>query len=514
MDSASPPSWLRVYPSRIPWRLDIEFKPIHETILARASETPDKCALIDLEDGACYTYSSLREMALSVASWLQDQGAGPGSMVGFAARNTGRAGMALLGALASGARVVLVDPLTRGEDLVMQVEGRRFKAFIVDSEFYAENKSILEAHDTGRMLVVDGAPSGASSLDDLLDVGDNWSPPALAGDSDSIALYYAGIAGRTMQAIHSHRGLQLAVEAYNVMAGIIRDTVSLAVAPITHVLGLHLSFLSPLAAGGTVVMVRRWDPDAAVRSILDDSPYSVNYAAGAPLMYEQLLERLKAANARGALRLAVSAGAPLKPEVQLGYLEGLGIPLVQAYGMTETLLLTMQPVELASVTGTLGVPLPMVEVMLRDPETGLLKEPPGLGELVVRAPWVMKGYEFPEEDRNAFLDGGWLRTGDLVEVDDRGLFYFRGVLKRIIKYKGYAILPRDLEVVIERHPAVARAVVEGEPDPVVGQKPVARVWIRREWQDRVTPGELMDYVNSRVAFYKKLRDIEIAGIVD
>ena len=514
MDSVSPPSWLKAYPSKIPWRINVEFKPIHETILARASETPDKCALIDLEDGTCHSYNTLRDAMSSVASWLQDQGAGPGSMVGFAARNTSKAGMALLGALASGARAVLVDPLTRGEDLVMQVEGRRFKAFIVDSEFYAENKSILESHDTGSILVVDGASDGALSLDSLPVSASGWTPPVLAEDSDSIALYYAGIAGRTMQAIHSHRGLQLAVEAYNTMAGITGDTVSLAVAPITHVLGLHLSFLSPLAAGGTVVMMRRWDPDAALRAILDDSPYSVNYTAGAPLMYEQLLERLKAANAYGALRLAVSAGAPLKPGVQLEYLKNLGIPLVQAYGMTETLLLTMQPVELASVTGTLGVPLPMVEAMLRDPETGLLKEPPGSGELVVRAPWVMKGYEFPEEDRNAFLDGGWLRTGDLVEIDSRGLFYFRGVLKRIIKYKGYAILPRDLEVILERHPAVARAIVEGEPDPVVGQKPVARVWIRREWQGRVAPEDLMDYVNSRVAFYKKLRGIEIAGVTD
>ncbi len=513
MSDASPPSWLKALPSRIPWQIDVDFKPVHETILGHALSMPDKCALKDLDGGYCYTYGSLARMIASIASWLQDSGTEPGSMVGFAARNSSKAGLALLGALASGARVVLIDPLTRGEDLIMQLEGRKFSAFIVDSEFYAENQSILRSHMTGNILTIDGAQEGAKSLDTLPDAG-RWKPPALSEDSDSIALYYAGIAGRTMQAIHSHRGLQLAVEAYNTTAGLTRDTVSLAVAPITHVLGFHLSFLSPLVAGGTVVMVKKWDPLAAAKSIVDQGDMSVNYIAGAPLMYEHLLEYLKVSNARGQLKLAVSAGAPLKPETQLEYLKRLGVPLVQAYGMTETLLLTLQPVELADVTGTLGIPLPMVEAMLRDPETGDVIEPPGTGELVVRTPWIMKGYEFPEEDEKAFLDERWLKTGDLIHIDDRGLFYFRGVLKRIIKYKGYAILPRDLEVILEKHPAVARSVVEGEPDPVVGQKPVAKVWLKSGWENRVTVQELLDYVNSRVAFYKKLRGIKIVSILD
>ncbi len=485
---------------------DVEYRPVYEEIWSSGGGG-DK-VLIQAETGACYTRESLVNKSRSVAAWLQSKGASAGTQVAFAARNTIQASVALLGALASGARVVLIDPLTIGEDLRMQLEGRKFVALIGDGEFLRRNIEVLKELDIDSFLSVDWI----DGLDELRVEGfgslpspREWRDPSPGPSDDSIALYYSGIAGRTMQAIHHHRGIQLAVRAFNVMAGVDANTRSLAVASITHVLGLQLSLLSPLASGGSVVVMRRWNPDLAARLVEEDA---VNYMAGAPLMYEQLLDHLPPSS-RGKLLLLISAGAPLKPELQEEYWTRLAVPLVQGYGMTESLLVTLQPATLRYVKGTLGIPLPSVDVKLVDPEDpGRELGPGGTGELLVRAPWVMKGYEYPEEDEKAFIDG-WLRTGDIIHMDGDGLLYFRGVKKRLIKYKAYAILPRDLEIILESHPAVEKAVVYGEPDEAVGQKPVAKVWLKNEYKGKVTPEELQEYVNSRVAFYKKIRRIII-----
>jgi long-chain acyl-CoA synthetase len=120
----------------------------------------------------------------------------------------------------------------------------------------------------------------------------------------------------------------------------------------------------------------------------------------------------------------------------------------------------------------------------------------------------MLGYSDPRDTERAVVDG-WLRTGDLVSVDETGLLYFRGVKKRMIKYKGYPIFPRDLEEVLKRHPAVKEALVKGEPDLEVGERPVGYVVLREGYEDKVSEEELMGFVNSKVAGYKKLKALHI-----
>ncbi|MEB3774335.1 MAG: acyl--CoA ligase [Desulfurococcales archaeon] len=507
MVALEPRPWHRVWPSGVPKTLREEFKPIYKAVWEAGS--PGRCSLVQAETLYCYTNEMLRRVSQGVAAWLQSRGAWRGAQVVFSTRNTIEAIAALIGALASGARVVLVDPLTIGEDLRMQLDGREFTALIADREFLERNSSVIEEVGIKEVLLVDSVEGANSSLKITPITGvlglDAWRDPEVEEGDDSIALYYSGIAGRTMQAIHHHRGLYLSTLAFALMARLDDRDSSLMVPSMTHILGLQLSLLSPLIAGGTVVAMKRWNLDLALNIIRRGM---ITYIAGAPLMHEQLATNSSTA-VRGKIRLGVSAGAPLKPEVQDLYRDRLGAPLVQAYGMTESLILTLQPPELSNIKGTLGIPLPGVDAKIVDPaDPGVELGPGGTGELLVKAPWVMKGYEYPEENSKAFIDG-WLRTGDIIYMDDNGLLYFKGVRKRLIKYKAYAILPRDLEVILESHPAVAKAVVEGEPDEEVGQKPIARVWLRQG--SSVSPEELMEYVNSRVAFYKKLRKIIIEG---
>ncbi len=186
------------------------------------------------------------------------------------------------------------------------------------------------------------------------------------------------------------------------------------------------------------------------------------------------------------------------------------MPLVQFYGLTEAYVLTVQPIKYKDVTGTVGSAIPGAELKIVDPNDPSKELGVGsVGELAAKAPWVMKGYSDPDDTRRAFHNG-WLLTGDLMVMDDKGLLYFRGVKKRMIKYKGYPIFPRDLEIILMKHPAVKETYVTGEQaeDPSIGQLPVAYVVLHDEYRGgKVSDKELIDFVNSRVAFYKKLRKV-------
>ncbi len=319
---------------------------------------------------------------------------------------------------------------------------------------------------------------------------------------DAIIYFYAGIAGRTLETIHSHSSIaaSAAITAEHFQLG--PNDIIYVTPPLSHALGLQISLLAAHWAGSKPVLLRRrgkLDPAWLARSLVEEKPTMVT---GAPMLYSSLLE----VGYRGhtGLRVVVSAGAPLPVDVQRKWKITTGVELLQLYGMTEAAALTATSID-DNPEGSIGKPLPGVEVKLVDPEDPDKLVGDGPGELLVRGPMVMKGYGDPNETTRAF-HRGWLRTGDILERRGNH-FYFRGVRKRMLKYKGYPIFPRDLELLLEKHPAVEKAVVYGEDAGEAGQVPVAKV--RLKPGVKVSEKELLEWVNKRVAPYKKLRRIII-----
>lgn len=500
--------WAKSWPEGVPESLEYPEEPAYAPVLEWASRDPGACALAQ-EGSGCASYSEVAEAAKAVAAWLQGAGVGPGDGVLFSSFNTVEGAEGLLGVWMSGAKAVVVDPLTTSEDLRFQLEGRGVRVGVVSGEFYDRERGVLESVGVERVLLLDSGGGGLDTLRGAVRGGlaREWREPEVKPRSDvAVAFYYSGIAGRTMQTLHTHFNVSAATRAYTAMTQLGGRPRTLVVAPITHVLGLQASLLTALYNGGSAFMMKRWDPATALRLLVE---WGASYLAGAPMMYESLLREAGGGRVESRLELAVSGGAPLKPEVQDGFMNVFGAPLTQLYGMTETWVITFQPRHLASVKGTVGIPLPDVDAKIVDPENPRRELGVGeVGELLVKAPWVMKGYEDEAENERVFVDG-WLRTGDLLVMDERGLLYFRGVRKRMIKYKAYPIFPRDLEIILSRHPAVAEARVYGEPHPEYGQIPVAEVKLKPQWKGKITPEDLMEYVNSRVAFYKKVRKLVI-----
>lgn len=422
------------------------------------------------------TYEQAKDKVARLASSIPERG-----VVAHFMTNSVESVLSYIAGFWAGAKVVAIDPLTSAEDLRFILEDSSPDLVFVDQETLTREKEVLKDY---KAII----PSFDGEMRERPEDYDDNTP--------GLSYYYAGIAGRTMEVIHSGSRVELNDKVLYDAIGLSRISTILTV-PIAHVLGNSVLGVA-LEAGGQIIPIKKFDP-VEVSEIV--KKHDINFLATVPMVYDSLIEK---GYGFGSLEVCISTAAPLFPNTVKGFKEKFGKDIIQQYGFTEGLVLTIQPRDVTGVI-TIGKPLKHVNIRIVK-DDGKDAGPGEVGELWVRAPWLMLGYKDAKENASVWQDG-WLKTGDLVTIDERGLLFFKGVKKRMLKYKGYPIFPKDLESILLTHPAVKEARVIGEDAGNMGQQPVAKVVLR----DRVSEQELLDYVNSKVAFYKKLKRVYIVN---
>ncbi len=493
---------------------------VHEALDLWASEWPDRVALIS-SSGKRLTYRELSALSRSIASSLRKMGVSKGDAVALVAYNSVELLVAFFGCARSGATAVLIDPATLSEDLRFQLEDSKSRVVVADSAVLERELATFEEAGVEKVLLLDRDRWREGNKVEVKGYREAASEPPALGEEVrinptkdvAIIFYYAGIAGRTEQVLHSHAAPLLCAEQVAKVLRIKQGENTLLVVPLQHVLGVT-QVLSHLSSGGSVtVLERRGGGFDEMQVVEVANRFGVNSIWAVPTLYIRLVNRAGEVRLPDEIRYCLSAGGYLPPDVQRAFKEAFGAPLVQLYGLSEGWTVTVQPIEASDRLGTIGLPLPGSEVRIVREDGAEVREPEEVGELHVRSPWIMLGYSDPSDTERAIVNG-WLRTGDLVSADESGFLYFRGVKKRMIKYKGYPVFPRDLEELLKRHPAVKEALVKGEPDPEFGERPVGFVVLREGYKGKVSEAELMEFVNSKVAGYKKLRALRIVRSIE
>jgi long-chain acyl-CoA synthetase len=206
--------------------------------------------------------------------------------------------------------------------------------------------------------------------------------------------------------------------------------------------------------------------------------------------------------------------APLAPEVGQRVQEKLHVTVVQGYGLTEASPVThLNPVDQGRIKlDAVGLAVPNQEQKIVDLESGEREVGIGeVGELWVKGPHVMRGYWRAPEETSRTIRDGWLATGDIARMDHEGYVYIVDRKKEMIKYKGFSVAPAEVEAVLFQHPAIADCAVIGKPDAEAGEIPKALV-ILRPGAD-LTPEALIEFVESRIAGYKKVREVEFVASI-
>jgi long-chain acyl-CoA synthetase len=427
-------------------------------------------------------YAELDRASAHVAQRLAAGGVRPGDRVALMVPNVPEFVAAYYGILRAGAIVVPLDVDLKRDEL-------RGTLADADAALLIGWRGLLRTAHESTWLVApgsffdDGAPTAEPGVAIERDAGDT-----------AVIVYTSGTTGKPRGAELTHANLTCNARVTAKLFGFGPEDAVLGALPLTHAFGQTCTLNAAMLTGARLVLAERLEPLEGVTVLV-----------GVPSMYARLL-----ASAAGeplgapALRMCISGGAPLAPELLDACERTLGTRLLEGYGLTET-----SPVASFNLPseparpGSIGTPIEGVEMRVRD------VSPEGVGEIVIRGHNVMKGYwNRPEDTRAVLSDDGWLRTGDLARVDDDGGFWIVGRAKDLIIRDGRNVYPREIEDVLHGHPEVLEAAVVGVPDPLLGEEVVACVAVARGAS--VTEEELRDYVRDRVAESKYPRHVWFA----
>jgi malonyl-CoA/methylmalonyl-CoA synthetase len=345
------------------------------------------------------------------------------------------------------------------------------------------------------LLPKEGAPFPAHPL--------TLSPPH-PPSATCLMIYTSGTTGRPKGAELTHGNLTAGLDALHTAWGWREDDLLLHVLPIFHVHGLLVALQGALHAGATTILHAKFDPQHTLQA-LQDRRATVFMAV--PTIHRRLVDLPGAREYDLAhMRLLTSGSDRLPDDLFVQFEQTFGHTLLERYGMSETMMLLSNPLDGARRVGSVGLPLPGVEVRIADPEDDTPLGDGIVGEVQVRGANVCKGYwRQPDKTAAAFTADGWFRTGDLGQREPDGYYTLKGRSKDLIICGGYNVYPPEVELVLAEHPAIAAAAVIGCPDAEWGERVTALVVLQPGAGG--TEEEIIAFCRERLAHYKAPRRV-------
>ena len=421
-------------------------------------------AFLHLQDGGAITYRRFLEQAAKLAHVLADAGLEPGDRLAAQVQKSPEA-LALYAACVQAGIVFL--PLNTAytvDELAYFIEDSEAAMVVVDG---ARKEAIasIAAGFNARLETFDADGTG-SLADRARDMPSEFQTVDREEDDLAALLYTSGTTGRSKGAMLTQTNLLSNAEVLVDYWRFTADDVLLHALPIFHTHGLFVATNVMLAAGGSMIFLPKFDLDAVIASFP-----KATAMMGVPTFYTRLLDDPRLVkDLVGHMRLFVSGSAPLLAETHRQFEERTGQRILERYGMTETNMNTSNPYDGERRAGTVGFPLPEVELRIVDPETGNATAAGDVGQIEVRGPNVFKGYwRMPEKTAEEFRPDGFFITGDLGTIDDDGYVHIVGRNKDLIISGGYNIYPKEIELVLDAQPGVLESAVIGVPHADFGE---------------------------------------------
>jgi fatty-acyl-CoA synthase len=522
------------WPKGLPRNMTVPETDLFYNVEVSARRYPDKPYLVFYDTKI--TFAEFKDEAERIAGWLQHQGGvKQGDRVLLYMQNSPQFVLAYYGILRANAVVVPVNPMNMTTELRHYVKDSGARVAIVAQDIHPQMKPLLgKGPEQGLDRILVAAYSDYLKAETDLKVPDfvkaprqdlgeqgitlwsealaaNIRPGPISVGSDDLCVmpYTSGTTGHPKGCMHSHRTAQHTLMAGYQWFGIQQDAVYLAVLPFFHVTGMQGSMSGPLQSGATVVLLPRWDREAAAQCI---ARYGVTSWTAIPTMIIDFLMNPSLGNYDLSSITRMSGGGAAMPEAIAQKLLDMGITYVEGYGLSETIAPShINPPDRARKQ-CLGIPIFDVESMVVDPNSFAELPPNEVGEILTRGPQVFKGYwNNPEATRNAFVElngKSWFRTGDLGRVDEDGYFFMVDRLKRMINASGFKVWPAEVEALMYEHPAIQEACVIGAKDPHRGETVKAIVVIKEARRGAVSEQDIIDWARQNMAAYKSPRIVE------
>jgi long-chain acyl-CoA synthetase len=530
--------WIDSYPPGTPAEIDLAdgatLVSIFEDAAKRFADRPAFSSM-----GRSMTYAELERLSGEFAAWLGGElGLARGARVAIMLPNLLQYPVALFGVLRAGMTVVNVNPLYTPRELKHQLEDSGAEAILILENFAATLEKVIGETPVKHVAVTgigDLLPfpkrhlvnfvirrvkkmvpafslPGHVSFDDALARGrtKGFKPAPVALDDLAFLQYTGGTTGVSKGAMLTHRNMVANLRQMHAWIGSLvvegREVVITAL-PLYHVFSLVCNCLLFVSVGGMNVLIANPRDIRAFVKEMAKVPFTI--ITGVNTLFNALLQDESFAKLDFShLKWAGAGGMALQAAVARRWHEVTGQYVQEGYGLTETSpVVTMQPTAAADVfTGTIGLPLPSTEVVIRDDDgrdvpTG---EP---GELCVRGPQVMKGYwQRPEATEQVMYPDGFLRTGDIATMDTRGFFRIVDRKKDMILVSGFNVFPNEVENVVTLHPDIIEAACIGVPDPRSTE--AVKIFVVRRAGAVLDSGQVIAWCRESLTAYKVPKHVE------
>ena len=529
--------WLAHYDKGVPSTVEVPNVPLFHFLEESARKYPDRACTIF--KGAVISYKEMNAITDRVAAALVDMGVKKGDRVGIFMPNTPQFVMAFFGILKAGGVVVATNPLYTPPEIEHQANDAGIEFMFVMTNFYNTIKKAQPKTKIKKLIVTNlketlppimrvlftllREKKGGFRIEGGLKDGDIWFQDLLAQfkdaprpkvevgpDDTALFQYSGGTTGVSKGAVAMHRNVvantrQMRAWFVNSEDG---KEIYLMAIPLFHVYGMVAGMSVAMSMGASMVMVP--NPRDLVDVLENISKYKATIFPGVPALYNGINNHpdVKAGKYDlSSIKACISGSAALMRDTKDQFEKLTGGKVFEGYGLSEAPTAThCNPLLGENKTGSIGMPLPNVEVKLISLDDGETELPQGeIGEIVIHGPQVMKGYHnMPTETANSLRtmkDGKvWLFTGDIARMDEDGYFYIVDRKKELIKPGGYQVWPREVEEAIAAHPKVLEVGVAGIPDPYRGE--TVKAWIVLKPGETATPEEIKAFCKERLAAYK------------
>ncbi|HKN09752.1 MAG TPA: long-chain-fatty-acid--CoA ligase [Pseudomonadota bacterium] len=526
--------WLKSYPKGIPATIDVDqyasVRDVFERVIAQFGPRPAYTCM-----GKSITFAELDAASAAFGAFLQGRGLKKGARVGLMLPNILQYPVCLFGVLRAGYTVVNINPLYTARELEHQLSDSGAEVIVVVENFAHTVQEVVGRSSVrhvvvtsiGEMLGWKGplvdfvlrrvkrmippwSLPGSMRLAEALDEGRQRRLEHVPITHDDIAFlqYTGGTTGVAKGAMLLHRNIianLLQAGAWVKPSIGVERHVILTPLPLYHIFSLTANCLVFMTLGAENVLIP--NPRDIPGLVKEMSRHRFTAITGVNTLFNALLNNPAFANLDfSSLRLTLGGGMAVQKAVAERWKQVTGVPLIEAYGLTETSpAATVNPLDLPEYNGAIGLPIPSTDVMLRD-DAGREVPLGQAGEICIKGPQVMAGYwQHPEETSRVLDADGWFATGDIGVMDERGFVRIVDRKKDMILVSGFNVYPNEIESVVAMHSGVLECAAIGVPDPKSGEA-VKLFAVRKD--ANLTEEALLAYCRQQLTGYKCPREVE------
>jgi fatty-acyl-CoA synthase len=517
---------------KIPKSLKVPATSLYDNLKVSSARYPDQDAIFYY--GNKLTYKQLDDEVNALAGYLEHKlGVKKGDKVLLFMQNSPQFVIGFYAILRANAVVVPINPMLMANELEFYIRDCEIKTAIAGQELYDRVQPLLGRTSLENLVIAAYSDYKGEGYENMLPkevemprvafsepnhhlwidaIEANLTPSEHTATGDDLAVlpYTSGTTGLPKGCMHTNRTVNANTVGCYHWSSTTPNAIHLMTLPLFHVTGMVHSMHMPIFSGGTMVIMTRWNRDAAVELI--KTLGCTHWVTIATMIVDFLANPNLDPKDIASLTSLSGGGAALPEAVGEKLFKVTGLRFVEGYGLSETIAQThFNPPDRPKMQ-CLGVPSFDVDSRVIDPATGKQLGVNEVGEIIVNGPQVMVGYyNRDDENRNSFIeiDGKrFFRTGDIGRFDEEGYYFMVDRVKRMINASGFKVWPTEVESYLYKHPAIQQACVVGVPDPRRGETVKAFVILNEGYEGKVTEDEIIEWAKEHMAAYKYPRIIE------